>query len=460
MLGEPELDLDKVELPDEGEMTFSFEIEVAPEFELPQYEGIEVKKPILEINDDRVTEQLDQWRQRQAKFEPTDQPAAAGDVVTADVTISVADQPEQRLKDHVLRVAPGQVEGLPIVELADALAGKTSGQTATVTLKVPKAHPNESWRGKEAKVQIALTQVRRRILPEIDEAFAQQAGFENVQQLRAQVKRSLDARLAGEVRQAMRDQVSGYLLGKTQFDLPEGAAARHAARVMQRRYVDLLYQGVPREKIEENLAQLQAAAEQQAKGDLKLMFVLGKVADELGIKVSEGEVNARIAAMANQNNRRPERMEQELQQEGTLGEVEVAIREEKTLDALLVKAKVIEVTPEELRAQTEAAEKARLEERKEESGEPQPEIAQTQPEPAGEEAQNAQPTAQEPQAQVARGPAARGPEAKEDAQAQGPGRRRGRRTKGIGRNGRKTKEAQGPGRGKNRRSPGVPGGAG
>ena len=361
-LGEPELDLDKIELPDKGEMSYSFVIEVAPEFELPNVEGIEVKKPILEITDERVTEQLEQWRQSQAKFEPTTEGAAAGDVVTADVRVTGDGFAEHHHKDHVLRVAPGQVEGLPLVDLPTALAGKKTGESASLTIKVPEAHPNEAWRGKDATVELTLSQVRRRILPEINEDFAKTAGYESLEQLRQQVRTSLQVRLQSETQRAMRDQVCQYLLGNTQFELPEGLAARHATRLLQRRYVDLLQRGVPREKIDENLAQLQAAVEQQAQSDLRLTFVLAKVADNYGLKVEEGEVNSRIAAMANEYNRRPEKMKQELEQEGTLGEVETSILEDKALDALLAKAKITEVTPEQLAAEqaekAEAAEKA------------------------------------------------------------------------------------------------------
>ncbi len=376
-LGEPELDLDKIELPEKGEMSYSFVIEVAPEFELPALEGIEVKKPILEISEDRVTEQLEQWRQSQAKFEPTTEGAAAGDVVTADVRITGEGFAEHHHKDHVIRVAPGQVEGLPLVDLPDALTGKKVGETASLTIKVPEAHPNEAWRGKDATVELTLGQVRRRILPEINEDFAKGAGYESLDQLRQQVRTSLEARLQGETQRAMRDQVCAYLLGHTQFELPEGVAARHATRLLQRRYVDLLQRGVPREKIDENLAQLQAAVEQQAQADLRLTFVLAKVAEKYDIKVEEGEVNSRIAAMANEYNRRPEKMKQELEQEGTLGEVETSLLEEKALDALLTKAKVSEVTPEQL-----AAEQAELAKKAQEAEEAKKELAAQQAQPA------------------------------------------------------------------------------
>jgi len=80
-LGEPDLDLDKITVPDSGEMTFSFEVEVAPEFTLPQLTGIKVTKPKLELTDQRVDEALEQYRLGQVRYEATDHPAAEGDAV-------------------------------------------------------------------------------------------------------------------------------------------------------------------------------------------------------------------------------------------------------------------------------------------------------------------------------------------------------------------------------------------
>ena len=362
-IGEPDLDLDKIELPEQGDMTFSFEIEVAPEFELPTLEGIEVKKPKIEITDERINDRLEEWRSSQARFEASEEAAAAGDVVNADVKITGEGIGEHKHDAQVLRVAAGQVEGIPLVELGNVLAGKKVGDSAQLKVTVPEAHPNEAWRGKEATIDLTLVQIRKRVLPEINDELAKNMGYESLTELRDSVRKNLESRLETEVRQEMQGQISKYLLDNTKFDVPEGMANRHASTVLQRRYVDLLYRGVPREKIDENLAQLQAAAAEQALVDLKLQFILAKAAEKFEITVDEAEVNSRIASMAAEYNRRPERMKQELQEKGTLAEVEISIREDRTLSKLLESAKVTEITPEELAAaakaqQEEAAAKA------------------------------------------------------------------------------------------------------
>ena len=374
-LGEPNLDLDKIELPNQGDLTFSFEVEIAPDIALPELKGIKVNRPVVNIDEARVDAVLDEWRTGQARYEKTDAAAKEADLVVAGVKLSGEGIETVERKDVTLRVAPGQVEGIPLVDLGKELAGRKAGQTVTMTVTAPASHPNEAWRGKQAAIELTLTEVRQRILPEINEDFAKQAGFPSLAELREQARKQMEVRAKAEVQQAMRDQIAVYLMEAVQMELPEGVVNRQTARLLQRRYVELLYRGVTREKIEENLTQMQAEAAEQAKNDLKLSFILGKVATDMGLTVDEGEVNARVAAMARQNNRRPERMRQELAADGTLSLVEDSLKEEKAIDKLLEQAEITDVTPEQIH---EAAKAKKAKAEKADKGEKAPKAAKAE----------------------------------------------------------------------------------
>jgi trigger factor len=145
----------------------------------------------------------------------------------------------------------------------------------------------------------------------------------------------------------MRQQVEDFLLENTELEVPEGVANRHASQIIQRRYLEMLRMGVPREKIDENIAELKAAATEQAKRDLKLQFIAEQIAEDRQIEVTPAEVNSRVAQMASYYDRRPERLRQELAQDGTLDQLRVSILQEKVLNELLGEADVKEVSPEE-----------------------------------------------------------------------------------------------------------------
>lgn len=342
-LGQPDLDLDAIELPDSGDMEFGFVVEVAPEFDLPSLEGIKVDKPEIGITQERLDRTIEQWRQSMASYEATQEAAAEGDMLVAGATIGVEGLDPVERHGLDIRVAPGQVEGLPLVELGKELSGKKAGESVSLTLDVPEAHPNEDWRDKKATVSIEVSEVRRRSLPEIDEAFAERLGCDSMDQVRERIHQQLESRLEVETRQAMQNQVRDYLLENTDLDPPEGIAARYADQMLQRRYVDLLYRGVPREEIDERLTELQATVKEASVRELKLTFILTKVAEQQNIEVTDAEINSRVAQMAAQQRRRPERLRQELAADGTLEAIKSQMAEEKAIDILLGNAEITEV---------------------------------------------------------------------------------------------------------------------
>lgn len=348
-LGEPEIKLEEIELPEKDEMTFSFEVEVAPEFDLPDYKGIEIKRPVIEVNDERVDEFLTSFRHRYGRFKPIDTSAAAGDVVVADVSIT-GENIEFEQSNLELRVAPAQVEGIILEDLEKVLTGNKIGDKPSVKAAVPAGHPNEDWREKEVTVTFDIQDVKRLELPELNDDFARQAGFESVDEMRDAISQQLLSGVVVEQRRAMRDQVCDFLRGNVSFDLPKELARRYASRLLTRRAVELMNSGVPKDRIEQNLQELQAAAEERAEGELKLSFILGKLADAEDIEVDDGEINARIAQIAAQYNRRPERLRQEMTKEGSLEQLATSIREEKAIEKVLEEANIVD-------AETEAASK-------------------------------------------------------------------------------------------------------
>lgn len=341
VIGEPDLNLDDIELPESGELVYSFEVEVAPEFDVPELKGIPVNKPALAVTDQRVDEAIERIRHGHARYEDTEDAAGDHDVVVVAAKIT-GDGIEETTTTATLHVAPGQVEGLPMLDLGEKLTGKKAGDTAELTVKVPEVHPNESWQGKQATIELTVNQVRKRVLPDIDDEYAKAMGYESLGELREGMKARMGIQVDAEIRRAMRQQVDEYLVANTDFELPEGVAKRHAARLLQRRYVDLIQMGLPTEQVEERMTQMRASVADESRRDLKLSFILTKIAEDREIEVSEEEVNSQVAYMAQQYGQRPERMRHQLEADGTLEQVVTSIREGKVVEQLLTAAAVTE----------------------------------------------------------------------------------------------------------------------
>ena len=107
--------------------------------------------------------------------------------------------------------------------------------------------------------------------------------------------------------------------------------------------MEYMYRGIEPLDAERLLADRRAASDERVRNDLKIFFILSRAAEDLGIGITEGEVNARIAQMAAQRNQRPERLKNELMSRNQIGQIVLQIREHKTMDAILAKAEVQEM---------------------------------------------------------------------------------------------------------------------
>lgn len=350
-VGEPELKLEEIVLPHEGPLTFHFEVEVGPEFELPEYKGIEVKRPLAEATPEMVDKMLTNYRRAYGKLSVVDGPAAEGDVVTADVKIT-GEGIDVARPAMEMRVGAFQIEGIILEDLGKTLSGASAGQSRSAKVTVPAVHPTEEWRGKEVTIEFAITQVRRTELAELNDAFAAGAGYGTVEGLRQAIQARLTDDLANQQANAVQEQVAKFLMDNTKLEVPEGVASKHARSLLSRRYMDLLNRGVPQEQIDQNFQQLADSASAQAREDMKLSFILDKIATAENIDVEEAEVNSRIAALAAHSNRRPERLRQELASQGRLLEVVTAMRQDKALAKVVELAKVVDVKPEDQTAES------------------------------------------------------------------------------------------------------------
>jgi len=146
---------------------------------------------------------------------------------------------------------------------------------------------------------------------------------------------------------AMRQQAARYLLDHTEMELPERLTAQQSARTFERQRLELLYRGVDASKIEEHIAELRAGSAERARRELKLFFIINRVAKDLEIKVEEREINMRIAQMAVSRGQRPDQFRHELIQSGRVGQVFAQVQEHKALDAVVAKANLTEMAADE-----------------------------------------------------------------------------------------------------------------
>lgn len=390
ILGEPDVDFTKVELPASGPLKFEFQVEVRPEFELPNLEGIPVTKPTHEVTEAQIEREIEQlqrwagvWTPREGgKVERDDQVIAGvrqNLILTDEEKARQAAQiegktektekgegewtylpeAETKLDNAEIFVRPnGFVGSIPVEKLDELLVGAAVGDKKTTVVELPKTYFREDLQGRQIHVEIEVKEIKYLKPAEMNEQFLQRYEVSSADELREKIRDNLQARLESQIRSEMSDQVYKYLLDNAKFDLPLDIVSRQAGGLLQRQYINLLSRGLSRQQVDEQMEQLRAGSEEQAKEQLKTYFIMDKVAEKLEIDVSEEEINGHIARVALQRGQRPEKLKEQMERDGSLAQFRLDVRQGKCIDKLLESANISGAAPEEKPAKGKKAKKA------------------------------------------------------------------------------------------------------
>jgi len=351
--------IEQIKLPSEGDLEFSCEVEIRPEFELPELDNIPLKRPTITITDADVDQQVDRYRAMHGTFEaPEDGIVQKDDILTVDLRMTSGGTELKKEENVRLAARPQLIDGVRLENLGEVLAGAKIGETRTATGTISDDYIKEEFRGKPAEFEIKIREIQRLRLPELNDELAKRLGFEDVAEMRAYVRDNLELGRNEQVRRALAAQVYDYLLSKTNFDVPERLSERQASRLIVRRMLDLYRQGLPPTEVEKHLDELRAGAQADSVRDLKLFFIMEKLAEKIEVDIQEAEINARIAAIAQHQGRRFDRVRDELARDNGLVNIYMQIRDDKIVDQLISKASITDVTPEEAAAETKASGKS------------------------------------------------------------------------------------------------------
>jgi len=326
-------------------------LEVTPAFELPEYNGLEVEKVRRTVTGADIDKAMDTLREQRVSYTDVDRPAGEDDFIVVNFTGTIDDKPITDL----VKVARGLTEQKnywlhkkqnPLIPgIVEELIGAGKGDKKTVTVTTPDEFIYEELVGKEASYEIELVQVKEKSLPELDGEFAKGFGAESMDKLREGVENDLKNELEYSQKKSIRNQCVDKLLDSVTCDLPE-TIVNEATRAGVHNIVQENHQrGVGKEVIEENKDRIYANAKVDAEMRVKANYILSKIAEKEGIKVTEQELSRQVAALATQQKVKPQKLAQQLKDNGGIYQVQEEILNSKVIDLLEEKANVTEVDP-------------------------------------------------------------------------------------------------------------------
>ena len=344
-------DIEEIQFGRGQALQFAATIETAPEIQLPEYKGLPVKREVASVTEADIERALNLLRQQQTSFQTVTRPVQAEDVVVVNyngncngkpiIETAPAAKSLTEAKSFWINVEPNSF----IPGFAVQLVGAQAGDKRTVNVDFPADFVTPELAGQKGVYDVEVVEVKEKVLPALDEAFAKAYGAENLEKLLEGVRTDLQNELTYKQNQSLRVQLVRALLDRVNFDLPESVLTQETRNVVYDLVRENQKRGVARELIEQQKEQIYSAASHSAKDRVKAAYLIQRIAEKEDIKVAQAEVAARIQHLARMYQITPDKFLKDLQKRNGLIEIYDQIMNEKVMEFLQNNAKVEDVPP-------------------------------------------------------------------------------------------------------------------
>ena len=332
--------LEDVKFGQDRSMRFRATVVTAPEFELPEYKNIPVQAASAKVTEEEINTALERMREQAADFvDVPERGLQMGDFAVIDFTGSVdgkaisevAPDASKNLQDGKkfwLHLAPENF--LP--QFCDQLIGQKREETRSVRVEFPAEFSVMELAGKTADYTVTLREIKQRVLPALDDAFAAKLmPDKNLADLRHLLEHQLEHEKEHEIERAKEAQIIKFLHERTQFEIPPSLLTQETRRALAELVQRNRERGIPDDALKTKEKELIEAAGALAANRLKTNFVLHRIAESEKIAVNREDVDQRIRQEAARYNVTPEKMRKELEEHDRLNSVVEEILLGKTL---------------------------------------------------------------------------------------------------------------------------------
>lgn len=337
-ISEPDLDFEQVNIPDAGDLTYEFNIEVRPEFDLPKWEGLTLKRPEHEFTDDDIEAEIRKLGDRFSDLVPVDDAVKPGDYVVCEITSRDGDKVIATSEEVTIKVLPTLSLADTVVEKFDKLVkGRQADDVVTVNAEISEFSDNEKLRGKEVELSVEILDVKRGDKSSAEDLI-EILGFETPEELKNLVRTQLESRLHYAQRQQIREQINDLLTESAKWELPPDLLRRQSRRELDRAIIEMRSSGLSDQDIQARENMLRQNVLVKTEGLLKEHFILERIAEEQEIEAEGMDYELEIARIAAQQNDSPRRVRARLERTGQIDSLRNMIVEQKVVELITSRA--------------------------------------------------------------------------------------------------------------------------
>lgn len=310
-------------------LQFKAQIEVWPEFRLPDYKSIKIEKMKVSVTQKEIAESLEQLQMKSARYVPVENRG----VEDGDYVVVEFKGKDLKTKKHLPMERAVVLAGHPDNEKAlnTNVLGLKPNEDIAFTIKHKEDHSDKKLAGKEIQYDLKVISIKQRELPEINDDFARDLGeFDNLKELKTKLKQELLASKNQVREREIAEEVIRKTSDKIAVELPESLVEQEYVSALRRQLSVQEKKGMSEEEIES----LKKKAREKAQQTVKNHMILKKIAEKEEIKVTEKDIKERMEAIARANNVPLANVIEHINKEGRREEIEESIQLRKTIDFL------------------------------------------------------------------------------------------------------------------------------
>ena len=334
---QPMLEEIKFEGKDDSEVSYKIAVELNPEFEIKDYKAIKVNnKELKEITEKDVEREINRVRQYRGNLKDTAKDTVEDkDYVTISMAGFVDNSAVAEMTDENYLVQVGS--GMIIKDLEEGLRGMKVGQEKDINVVFPKDYHNKKYASKPALFKVKVKQIKVLEMPEANDDFAKSLGpdYDTLDKLKAAIKDELKKQADADIKNSSINQIIKELVEKNVFEIPQGLVDDEVENIIHRYTENLKQQGMTIEKLGVKLDDLRATSRKQAEENIRLIYLLRRIAEKEKIEVSDMDVETEILKIAENTKQNGEALIKQSKAKGSWDALKAKLIEDKVFEFML-----------------------------------------------------------------------------------------------------------------------------
>ena len=321
-------------------MSFKARVDTRPKFKLKNYKGIQIEKKKVPVKDEDINKALENLREYSAKYVAVeDRPIQMNDYVVTDLDCFVDGKSAHKTRENLwLYVDKDSL----MSGLTEKMIGMKKGTAPDIEVTLSEKYPDKNLAGKLAKYHVNIKEIKVRTLPNIDDEFAKDVGKENLEQLKKTISEELEKKMKSDAEIDMENQLLNKLIDENNFAVPSNMVKRQIHLMAENAKAKLLEKGFKKEDLDKKDKELSDRFKDDASRQVKLLFILDKIASGEGIEVNDKDLESAYKAISIQSGKSEKEIKDYYEKEGLEGNLLERIREERTIEFLLKNADIKE----------------------------------------------------------------------------------------------------------------------